>query len=436
MSTPEPPLDADTRRYLHGLKQRGVALGLERMQAFLAAAGGLPRDLPMIHVAGTNGKGSVAAMLEAILRHAGWHTGLYTSPHLVRLGERVQVDRRPLGAAELARLVDELRPTVDALVAPGGVSAGPSYFEFMTGLALRHFAQARCDIALVEVGMGGRLDATNLVMPEVSVITSIGLDHCDFLGTTLAAIAREKAGIIKPGRPVVIGRLPAEAEEAVRLVARAQGAPVGSVAAEFGPDLATYPTTNLPGNYQRVNAATATLAARQLPARWRLTPEVIAAALLQVDWPGRWQTLQVGGRRVLIDTSHNAEGAQVLDANLAELRRETGHRPVVVTGVLGAARARPLLEVLGRHASALHLVVPAQSRACGFEALEALLPAEWRGRAVRDEIARIFPAPGLCLSGVPLEVPLVVTGSIYLAGEVLARLEPQRGPLESDLQDF
>ncbi len=427
---------AATIDYLRGLKQQGVHLGLERMRGLMAALGNPQERYPVIHIAGTNGKGSVAAMLEALFRGAGWRTGLYTSPHLVRLGERVQVDREPLSDAELSDEVRQLRSVVEELVAAHGPEAGPSYFEFMTALAFAHFRRTRCDLAIVEVGMGGRLDATNVVNPEVSVITSIGLDHVEFLGRTIDAIAAEKSGIIKRGRPVVIGRLPAEAERVVRAVADAQGSAVVSLREEFGDDISTYPRTNLGGAYQQVNAATASLVAAQFDPVWRVGKARVASALLQVDWPARWQELDVGGRRVVIDATHNAEGAQTLDANLAQLVADAGMKPVIVVGVLGRARAEAVLGVVCRHAAELRLVLPQQKRACSFAELESLVPAYFRGKVVRSALAEVFPRSSESLPELPAMQPLVVTGSIYLAGEALAAIDPTRGPVEHDLQDF
>lgn len=425
-----------TRDYLRSLKQRGVVLGLDRMRALVAALDNPQDRVPAIHVAGTNGKGSVAAMLESILRAAGWKTGLYTSPHLIRLGERIQVNRMPLTPAELTAHIDELRPVVDCLTDRGGPAARPSYFEFMTALAFAHFARVRCDIAIVEVGLGGRLDATNVVTPEVSVITSIGFDHSEFLGHTLTAIAAEKAGIVKSGRPVVIGRLPPDAERIVREVAAGLNAPVEGVADRFGDDPGHYPPTNLSGEFQRSNAATAMLAARRLGASWKIADAEIAQGLEHVDWPGRWQRLEVNGRTVIVDASHNAEGAVALGRNLANLVVETGRHPIVVVGVLGAVRAKPLLEVIARHAGEIHLVVPQQGRACSHDELASLIPASFHGGVVRSALETLFPQAHTCLPGRAIDDVVVVTGSIYLAGETLVRIDPTRGPLESDLQDF
>ena len=425
----------DVQEYLIGLKTRGVRLRLDRMERFMAALGHPEKTVPCVHIAGTNGKGSVCAMLDAIFRTTGWRTGLYTSPHLVKLGERVQVDRRILTEPEIVAYTRELRPIAARLADLGAADEHPSYFEFMTALAFLHFARTGCDVSIIETGLGGRLDATNVVAPAVSVITSIGLDHCDLLGDSVEQIAREKAGIIKPGVPVVIGRMPAAAESVIRPIAAQRGSQVFSVAEEFGDDVERYPPTNLEGDYQRWNAATATLAARVLPSRWRLGSEVVICGLRQVDWPGRWQRFYVDGRLFILDAAHNSEGAQVLDINLARVASETGRTPVVIVGVLGTARAKPLIETICRHVRELHLVVPNQARACSHAQLEALVPAWFRGTAMRTTVERLFPSPGVCAAGEGND-PLVVTGSIYLLGEVIVRLDPNRGPLESTLQDF
>ncbi|MEO7414880.1 MAG: folylpolyglutamate synthase/dihydrofolate synthase family protein [Opitutaceae bacterium] len=420
--------------YLLELKSRGVSLGLDRMRRFMAALGNPQTRVPSVHIAGTNGKGSVAAMLEAIFRAAGYRTGLYTSPHLVRLGERIQVDRRILSGTEIAAYVCEMRPIVEQRVGEGGLDERPSYFEFMTAMAFLHFARSECGILIIEAGLGGRLDATNVIVPEVSVITSIGLDHCDFLGDTLAAIAGEKAGIIKSGVPVVMGHVPPEAAAVIRRAAVNRNARLLSVAMEWEGDT-RYPYTNLAGDYQRWNAGAATLAARVLAARWNLTDALIERALLHVNWPGRWQRFTVEGRRVMLDTSHNAEGAAVLDANLGRLVAETRRAPIVIAGVMGEARARPLVEVICRHAQEVYFVVPAQPRACSYEQLVSQVPASYRGRVRPGKVEELFPKPQVCTAGGTNDT-ILVAGSLYLAGEVLARLEPQRGPSEGHLQDF
>jgi dihydrofolate synthase / folylpolyglutamate synthase len=419
-STASPSEYAQITDYLFALKPRGTKFGIDRMKRLAEALGHPERGLPVIHVAGTNGKGSVAAMLEAILHAAGWRTGLYTSPHLVQLGERVQVDRQILTEAEIGAYVRELRPMA-ARIAVAHPDDQPSFFEMLTAMAFLQFGRKHCNIAVLEVGLGGQLDATNIVMPEVSVITSIAIDHSELLGDTLEKIAAAKAGIIKPGRPVVIGRMPAEAEAVIRKIAAKNESCVFSVAEEFGDEMERYPSTNLEGDYQQWNAATATLAARTLSPRWKITEPAIAQGLQRVDWAGRWQRVEVGGRLTILDASHNPEGAQVLASNLSRLVVKTGRRPIVITGILGIARARPLLEVICRFAQEVHLVVPNQPRACSHAELAEFVPANFAGRVVASTVAELFPSADTCTPGGRDDV-VVVTGSIYLLGEVMTRL--------------
>jgi dihydrofolate synthase/folylpolyglutamate synthase len=204
---------------------------------------------------------------------------------------------------------------------------------------------------------------------------------------------------------------------------------------EFGFDQSQLPSTNLDGDYQRRNAATAALAAKVSGRRWRLTPQSIAKGLQHVSWAGRWQTIKLGGRALILDASHNPEGADVLDANLRRLV-EGGRQPlVVVAGVLGSARARPLIATICRYAREVHFVVPQQARACSYEQLESLVPSDYTGVVRRGTVDKIFPRAGRCDVGNADDVVLV-TGSIYLLGEVLARIEPERGAGEGSLQDF
>ncbi|MFM9092597.1 MAG: bifunctional folylpolyglutamate synthase/dihydrofolate synthase [Verrucomicrobiota bacterium] len=410
---------------LCGRKAEGPRFGIDRMRLLAAALGHPERAVPCLHVAGTNGKGSVSAMLDAILRAAGWRTGLYTSPHLVHLGERVQVDRHPLTEDEIIAYVTELEPIAarHGATDPGDT---PAFFELMTAMAFLQFTRKACDFSVIEVGLGGRLDATTVVTPEVAVITSIAMDHCEILGDTLGRIAAEKAGIIKPGRPLVVGRVPPEAEAVIGRIAAERGAPVRWVRRVYGDDLAAYPRTSLEGDYQRWNAATATLAAEALDARWRLAPDVIRAGLAAVEWPGRWQRVRAGGRLVILDSSHNPEGAAVLSSNLARLVAETGRRPVVITGILGAVRARPLLAAIAEHAAEIVLVPPDQPRACSVNELRELIPAAFSGPVRSGRVDQLFPETGVWEAGPPDGV-VVVTGSLYLLGEVLTRFRPGHG---------
>ncbi|HRE05343.1 MAG TPA: folylpolyglutamate synthase/dihydrofolate synthase family protein [Opitutaceae bacterium] len=420
--------------YLFSLKARGLKFGIDRMRALVEALGHPERAVPVVHITGTNGKGSTAAMMDAIARQAGYRVGLYTSPHLVRLGERVQVDRTPLTDDEIVAFTRQLRPVAEAL-ARTAPDDHPSFFEFMTAMAFLQFQRRGCQLSVIEVGLGGRLDATNVVDPEVSAITSISLDHCEMLGHTPEQIAMEKSGIIKPGKPVVLGRLPSGAERVARAIARERGCQVFSVREVFGEDIACYPTTNLEGDYQRWNAATATLMARAMGPGWAFSPETVTAGLQKVSWPGRWQRVSLGGRPLILDASHNPEGADVLRSNLERLVGTTGKRPVVITGALGAARAGALLTTIADFAKEIHLVVPHQARACSYEELEALIPRSYSGRVVRATLEELFPDRHTCRAGADADL-LVITGSVYLLGEVLTRIAPEMGAGEGRLQDF
>ncbi len=420
--------------YLFSLKAQGVKFGIDRMRALAAAIGHPERAVPIIHLAGTNGKGSTAAMLDAILRAAGCKVGLYTSPHLVRLGERVQVDRQILSENEIVAYTRELLP-VAARLGAADPDDHPSFFEFMTAMAFLQFSRQGCDVAVAEVGLGGELDATNVVEPTVCAITSIGFDHCEILGYTHAEIAAAKAGIIKRGVPVVIGRMPAEAEEVIRQRAVELKCPVTSVREVFGEELEGYPHTAMEGDCQRWNAATATLVARALPASFGIDEAAIERGLKTALWPARWQHFRLGETDLVLDASHNPEGAESLERNLQRLEATLGHKPRIVVGALGLPRAGALLDVVSRFAAEIYLVVPHQARACSHADLRKLIPASFNG-AVHDSTIESLLGEGGELRNLPAGESVVVTGSIYLAGEVLCAMEPELGPNEARLQDF
>lgn len=432
MSDPLQSYEA-VRQYLYGLKYRGALYGIDRMSRFVEALGHPERLYPVVHVAGTNGKGSTCAMLESIFRAAGYRTGLFTSPHLVHQGERVQVDRHILTREEIIDYTHRLKPIAEK-VENAHPDHHPTFFEFMTGMAFLRFAEAEVDVGIIETGLGGRLDATNVVDPEIAIITSISYDHTDILGDTLEKIAAEKAGIIKPGKPVVLGLLPAEAEAVILAVARERGCPVHRVADTFGTDETRFPLTSLPGDYQRLNAATATLAARVLADSFHLTEAHIQTGLLTVNWAGRWEKHSLADRSIILDASHNPEGALHLEHNLQQFVHEQGYQPVILAGTLGLPRARSLMPVVCRYARELHLLVPKQPRACSFADLKATIPSTYKGPVHESRVGDLFPAPGVCTVGEAGET-LVATGSIYLIGEVMEALYHDVPVGEQSLQD-
>ncbi|MFT4901546.1 MAG: dihydrofolate synthase/folylpolyglutamate synthase [Lentimonas sp.] len=421
-----------TRDYLYSLKNHGSKYGIDRMRLFAQALGQPHQQFPCIHVAGTNGKGSTCAMLEAIYRSNGYKTGLYTSPHLIRQGERVQVNRSILSEQAIIAYTERLRPMADALGA-NDPEDHPSFFEFMTAMAFLHFAEQAVDIALIETGLGGRLDATNVVEPELSIITSISLDHQDLLGDTLEMIASEKAGIIKAGKPVIIGRLPPEAEAVIRGVAAERGCAVHSVVEHY-PDPKKLPQTNLAGSFQRWNAAVAQLASELLNDRFPVNTAKSAEALQSIQWAGRWDRIELRDRTLILDATHNPEGAVFLHENLSRLIERTGKKPIIVAGTLGEARGRKLMETIAPHAAELYLLVPDQSRATPTEFLENCLPRQRDFRVEHAKIDALFPSLGQCTIGQAGDT-IVVTGSIYLIGEVMERMTCEVPLKQGLLQD-
>lgn len=416
---------SDTLDYLYALKNRGSKYGIDRMRLLVEALGHPQKKFPLIHVAGTNGKGSVCAMLEALYRANGYKTGFFSSPHLVHLGERAQVNRQVLSAGAITRYVEQLKPVAIEL----GIDdpdLHPTFFEFIAAMAFLRFAEESVDIACIETGLGGRLDATNVVEPELSIITTISLDHTEMLGDTLAAIAGEKAGIIKPGKPVLMGRLPTEAEAVIRQVAQRRGSTLYELTDRF-PDVASLPKTNLEGEFQRWNAALAVYASEILQERF---PIQSLQALLQVQWTGRWQKLEIDGRTLILDASHNPEAVVELEKNLQKLAVLDGRAPIIVAGTLGEYRGRSLMQAVAQHADELYLVAPSQDRAASTTFLKSCLTRD----AVETDLAALFPELGLCTVGQPGDT-IVLTGSIYLIGEVLERIQGITSQDGSGLQD-
>jgi dihydrofolate synthase/folylpolyglutamate synthase len=326
---------------------------LDRMHEMLRRLGNPHQKYPTIHVAGTKGKGSTAAMTAAILRAAGYRTGLYTSPHLDRLEERIVVDGQCCLSGQLVSLVDRIRPIVDALDAvpslqgretPCPLSA-PTWFEITTAMALLHFADEQVDIAVIEVGLGGRLDSTNVIQPLVSIITSISFDHMKQLGSTLSAIAREKAGIIKPGVPVVSGVVDFEARQSIDDVRRQQDSPLIQLGADFdfryrpprdldrgasSGEMDFFISTpaarvrydnlqlSLAGRHQAANAAVSLAAIEQLRrAGWRIPESAIRRGLAEVCWPARVEVVR-RHPTVVLDAAHNTASIASLLETLDE----------------------------------------------------------------------------------------------------------------------
>ncbi|MCH8474727.1 MAG: bifunctional folylpolyglutamate synthase/dihydrofolate synthase [Opitutales bacterium] len=415
---------------LYRLRGGGVRYGIERMPPVLEALGNPQKKFPSVHVAGTNGKGSVCALLESCYRAAGQKTGLFVSPHLVKLGERVQVDRNILSEEALLRESVAMAKNLLSLVRENP-DCHPSFFEWMTALGFQVFAREKVDLAFIETGLGGRLDATNVLDPVISVITSIGLDHCEILGSTYAEIAREKGGIIKAGRPVVLGLVPPEAEEVLREIAERHGSPVFSVREKWGERDDTLPPTLLRPAFQRRNAATLQLVHQVLKdTPHGISPKALDQGVEQFRWEARWTRMEKEGKHLVLDTTHNAEGARFLEESLAELvSRETLH--TVVLGTTGEDRAEALLAAVLPYARELVLVAPDQPRAVPPPVLAGKIPKSYRGTVRCSTVEDEIDASGNPRCGNPGET-ILFTGSIYLIGEILSRLRGTVG--EKQLQ--
>jgi dihydrofolate synthase/folylpolyglutamate synthase len=424
--------------YLARRVRFGMKFGLATMRALVAEMGHPERAFPSLLVAGTNGKGSVAAYCDAALRASGLRTGLYTSPHLVRVNERIVVDGRAITDRDFARAVRAVRDAARRLVRRGVLRAHPTFFEVLTAAALAHFRRRAVDVAVLEVGLGGRLDATNVVDPLASAIVSVAFDHEVYLGRTLAAIAGEKAGVMRAGRPTVVGPLPEEARQAVLARARATGARLvearrGARVTGEGPvDLRTpagrYTGLQpLPGAHQRDNLLVAIRLLEEakgesLPVDLRRIP----AAVARTRWPGRLERVE-GEPPLLLDGAHNPAGARALAAHLA------GGPPfVLVFAAMADKDVRGLARELFPPAAEVVLTRPRVSRAATPDEL-ARRSGRLGARAHREPgVARALRlARRLARARGPGTV-VVVAGSLYLVGAVKA-LRPSRRRSPSSL---
>lgn len=412
---------ATTLHWLTNLRNLGSALGLERTQLLLERLGNPQNFCPYFHIAGTNGKGSTSVMIESIQRAHGRRTGLYTSPHLIELGERIQINREPISESHLIDLVEQLRAHYDFLHQTHP-ELDATFFELMTAVAWTEFRASKVDLAIIETGLGGRLDATNVGRPTVCVITSIGMDHQEYLGNSLAEIAAEKAGILKSGVPCVVGFVPPEAEEVIRKRAKEVDTPLYFVRDRFKDEL---PLTNLKGQHQRQNAGAALLAC-ELAAAFPINNDTAQAALQNVEWPARWQEIKLQeGRTLIIDGSHNEEGINSTSILLSELKS-----PTVILGSISLVRAEALIKTVANYAGEIILVSINHERAITPEELKKLVPKTFSGKIRLSTVKELFPETHQCLVA---GSAVVVIGSLYLAGEVLAYYHGMK--LNPHLQD-
>jgi len=388
---------------LQSVRTLGVSFGLDRVRLALERLGWPERRFRAVQIAGTNGKGSTAAFLESILRAAGLRTGLFTSPHLCRFSERIRIDGREVDGERLGQL--------DEAVVATGVPL--TYFEISAVLAFLAFAEAGVDLAVLETGLGGRLDATTASQPLACAITSIALDHQDWLGQSIREIAHEKACIARPGVPIFVGHLSSEALAEIERVAHQTGSPLQRFGADFAaPDL----PLGLPGAHQISNAALAVILARAVASNmgFVLAQDVVRRGLAETHWPGRLERVAPD---VLLDCAHNAEGAVALATALPA----APCRALVVSIVQGKD-ARAMLTALGPHFDCIVATRSPSERSHAPEALAALVPRD--GKRVVEVVAD----PDLALARARAMVAgapdglVVVAGSIFLVGALRARL--------------
>ncbi len=416
------------------LEHFGIKLGLDTTRRILAALGDPQLAYPVVLVAGTNGKGSTAAFLQSTLRAAGYRTGFYSSPHLEGPSERIRIDGAAIAEDRLAEWLAEV-------VAAGEArnQTAPTYFEALTAAAFAHFAAAQVEIAVVEVGMGGRLDATNAAPPVLSVITPIALDHREYLGETLAAIAGEKAGIFRSGVPALSAEQEPEAAAALAGAAAQLGTPlhpvrelveIAGVEARGwdgqqvtlvceGRSLRT--TTKLLGPHQPGNLALAAASAIGLQRLGfaRLDLEALRRGAADCRWPGRLEAVQLPrGRRVVLDGAHNPAGV----ASLAAFLRDTAGPVDLLFGALADKDAADMLPRLLPHVGELTLTAPPTPRALDPRDLAVLAS----GRQVRLENDPVVALESALATGDPRR-PLLICGSLYLVGDLRAQLRRRFG---------
>jgi dihydrofolate synthase/folylpolyglutamate synthase len=417
-------------RYLRARTRLGMRFGLGTMRALMDDLGHPERAYPTALVAGTNGKGSVVAYVDAALRASGLRSGRYISPHLQRVNERIAVGGRDIGSEALAGAVDRVRAAAERLRRTGGIAEHPTYFETLTAAALVHFRERAVDFAVLEVGMGARLDATNVARPLASAIVTVDRDHQAFLGDTLPAIAREKAGVLRRGRVTVLGRLDGEARAAIgeraarvgaRLVDALEGVAMsgrGGVLAVRTPRRSYRSVRALPGAHQRDNAVVALRLLEALEeAGVRADLDRAGEAFADARWRGRLQWIR-GRPPLLLDGAHNPAAARAL----ARYLRETGPF-VLLFGALSDKDVASVGRVLFPLARAVVITTPPSDRAASPQEVVTRVGASAEGAVLEADVPRAL-ARARSLAGAT--TPVVVTGSLYLVGRVLSATRPRR----------
>jgi dihydrofolate synthase/folylpolyglutamate synthase len=415
-------------KYLNQAQLFGIRLGLENIKALLDSLAQPQFAFPVIHVAGTNGKGSVCAMLERILREHGFKTGLYTSPHLVDVRERIRVNGQMISSEDLGLWLKEIKRQEEKLKKKGQITGQLTYFEILTAAAFLHFREKKVEMAVLEVGMGGRYDATNVVDPEVAVITSISYDHQQYLGETIEKIAGEKAGIIKPGKPCVSGARHKEAARVIRKKCQEVSAPLVEVfgrGRKLSLEKASWPMTfvyqtehqtyrfspSLPGFHQGENSAIAISVLEVLKKQgWKIEKRKILKGISQTEWPGRLEVVS-HTPLIIMDGCHNEEGARAVSDYL---KKFVNQPLILVFAVMKDKEVEKIARYLFPLASRIVLTRPPVERAALPEEVARKLP-EFGGKYFLEE--DVFQALRLALALSEGQVPILIAGSLYLVGE-------------------
>jgi dihydrofolate synthase/folylpolyglutamate synthase len=407
-------------KFLYDLQLFGATLGLETPFRLAELCGNLQNRLRFIHVAGTNGKGSTCAMLESIYRAAGLRVGLFTSPHLISFRERIQVNRQVISEQQVIEQVQAMRKVLESF----SKERHPTFFEVVTVIALRYFAAEKCDLVIWETGLGGRLDATNIVRPVATVITNVQLDHEKWLGETIEQIAVEKAGIIKRRVPVFTSAENPIARGVIAATATREQAPLFAISKPLD-------GINLPllGDHQRLNAALAKAVVRYLADQIQVSDEAVRLGLETVSWPGRLQVIKRGTQTILLDGAHNPAGAEMLRAAIQQ--HFASHSPTLILGIMRDKDHVAMCNILAPAAQKIVACTVASDRTADAHQLA-------KQCALANPDADITTARSLeaALEQTASDALVVISGSLHFIGHALQLLCPTDYPDERALNEY
>jgi dihydrofolate synthase/folylpolyglutamate synthase len=418
--------------YLYRLEKFGMIFGLTQVERILNTIGNPHKEIQAIHIGGTNGKGSTAAMMSSILEKEGYRVGLYTSPHLIRFTERIKVNGKEIDEEEVAALTAWMRKEIEA----AGITAPFTFFDFTTAMALYYFKQKLVDLAILEVGLGGRLDSTNVVDPLISIITNIAKEHEEYLGKTILKIAREKSGIIKKGRPLITAATQLQVLRLFSKICQEKGSPYFRIGKEFryvraddgdfdyeGLNRKLWSIhLNLKGFHQVINATTALGAMEVLEdLGYRVSTDAMIDGLREVDWPGRLEMVS-SPPRVVLDGAHNPAGAFALKESL-EKEFQYQHL-ILLIGIMKDKDVQSMLHLLSPLADHIILTKPHTDRATPPSLLKKALGRNRRKAEIAEDLNEAIER-GLSLT--QEEDLLCITGSLYTVGEARAYFLPKRG---------